>query len=863
MARLKFRRTLLATALLASSTVFAQKYEVRDIRIDGLEQLHPAMVFSAMNMDPSATVQRGNVRDLVERLYATGYFKDVKVKTAGGRVLGLPKPQTIVVAVPIPPEARRSTGSTVRTGGGGEIYNPFGNIRTENDEEIYYEPEPEYYYEEILCMPGDPRCPAPPEEVVRSNLVIEVVEQPLISQVSFEGNREIKDMQLQEIIAATNVLEGRTFSEANVEQARNNLIKAYETKGKYAVDVDVVTTELPRNRVGLKFLLSEGRTGVVRQINFTGNEAFSDRKLTRQLRVRKAGWKTLLSTRDRYDPYTIDNELENLETFYKNKGYMKAEVNHSVASLTRDKESVYLDIDIKEGPKYTFGGFDVVGNYKIDPEELKALVTIEEGKVYKLSRVTESIKAIQDRLGDEGYALARVNAIPRINEETQVVDFSFAVDAGERTYVRRINIEGNERTQDEVFRRELRQMEGGLFVSRDIERSRVRIQRLSHVENVAVETEGVNDDTIDLTYRVKERSAGSITFGVSYGMDTKFGVNAGLSQPNFMGKGHELNLQAETDKSGSYYMIDYTNPYFTKDGLSAGVSLRYSKEKHDYDDTGNYIADGIALMFNFAYPITEYTTVSAGIGYERLSLSTTRESPIDIVYELGGECYPSNYFPGECAQGTPRYKVRKNLYRANVGINRDTRNRTIFPSEGTYNGLTLSGTIPGSDDEFYKLHYKHQSFFPFDDDENFVLAFRGDAMAGWGYGDTKNLPFYENYFAGGLRTVRGYRTNSLGPRFSNGDTRGGAFRYNATAEVVMKVPGFEDNNNLRWSVFMDAGNVHSKPNDVKFDDVRYSAGVSMVWLSPLGPLAFSYAHPMGSKTGDRKQKFQFSIGLPY
>lgn len=864
MTAVNFRKTLLAAALLASSAAFAQKYEVKDIRIDGLEQLDPAMVFSAINLDPSAAVQKGTVRDLVDRLYATGYFKDVSVKTVGGRVLGAPKPRTITVAIPIPQQERRASVSTVRTDeSDGEIYNPFGNIRTESNEEIYQAPEQEYYYEEILCMPGDPRCPAPPEEVVRSNLIIEVKEQPVLSRVTFEGNREIKDNQLKEIIASLNVHEGSTFNEATLQQARNNLIKAYESKGKYAVDVDVVTTELPRNRVGVKFLFSEGRTSQIRKINFTGNKSISDRKLIRQMRVRESSLKTFFSSRDRYNPYTIGDELEKIEEYYKNNGYMKAEVNHSAASLTRDREGVYLDINIHEGKQYRIEDVDVVGNYKIDREELMELITLERGKLYRLSRVTESIKAIQDRLGDEGYALARVNAIPRINEEEDTVSFSFAVDAGERSYVRRVNIVGNERTQDEVFRRELRQMEGGLFVSRDIERSRVRIQRLSHVEDVAIETTPVSDDTIDLTYRVKERSAGSITFGVSYGMDTKFGVNAGLSQPNFMGRGHELNIQAETDKSGSYYMIDYTDPYFTKDGLSAGVALRYSKEKHDYDNTGNYIADGISLMFNFAYPITEYTTVSAGIGYERLSLSTTRESPIDIMEELGGTCVPSNTHLGECADGTPRYKVRKNLYRAHMGIARDTRNRTIFPSEGTYNGLTLSGTIPGSDDKFYKLHYKHQSYFPFDDDENMVFSFRGDAMAGWGYGSTDNLPFYENYYAGGLRTVRGYRSSSLGPRFSNGDSKGGAFRYNASAELIMKMPGFQDNNNLRWSIFMDAGNVHTKANDVKFDEVRYSAGVGMVWISPLGPLAFSYAHPMGTKDGDRKQKFQFSIGIPY
>ncbi len=844
MAIVDIKKVFFATSMILGSAAWAQNYEVRDIRVEGLEQINPGAVFTTLNLDPNAALQRGNVRDLVEKLYATGLFKNITVKTENGRILGRTRPQSITVQVARPKQ------SSVRQGG------VFGNIRTESQE-----PEIEYVYEEIPCTLEDPRC-QPRETTIRSNLVIELEEFPVLSKVSFKGNRDLKDRQLGEIIKAANLRAGDSLQEASLENAKNNMLKAYETRGKYAVEITPRVIELPRNRAEVIFEISEGRTGLIKQINFTGNDSISDSKLLRQMRVRESGLKTIFSSGDRYDPYTIQDELDNVQNYYRNNGYLKAEVNYSSATISPNKETIYLDIDINEGKKYHFGTFDIAGNYpSVDKEELMSLVKIEDGKLYRARDVNASVAAIQERLGNEGYAQARVNAIPRIDEETDTVNYVFSIDQGERYYVNRINIVGNERTQDEVFRRELRQMEGGAFVASDIERSRIRIQRLSHVEDVDVVTEPVTEGVVDLTYRVKERSAGSITFGLSYGMDSKFGINGGFNQPNFMGTGNELNLQAETNKSGSYYSIEYLNPYFTQSGISAGVSLSYNKQKHDYDDTGNYIADGLALMFNFGYPISEYSGIRAGIGYERLNLKTTHSSPREVVEAISGLNCGTGVF---CPDGTPLYKSKRNLYRANIGIYRDTRNRTVFASDGTLNSATFSGTLPGSTDKFYKLHLKHQSYFPLTDTEDYVFSLRADAMAGWGYGSTKNLPFYENYYAGGLGTVRGFRGSSIGPKYpGTNDSKGGAFRYNATAEMIMKVPGFVDNNNVRWSIFFDAGNVTEKVKKPDFGDMKYSAGINFVWISPLGPLSFSYAKPFKVKDDDREQKFQFSIGIPY
>lgn len=848
MAIVDIKKVFLATSLILGSAALAQKYEVKDIRIEGLEQINPGAVFTTLGLDPDAPVQRGTVKEIVEKLYSTGLFKDVVVKTQNGRILGRTVPKSVTVEVAVEKEP-----STVRGGGA------FGNIRTESNE-----PEIEYVYQEIPCSmaAGHPGC-QPVETTVRTDLVIELEEYPVLSRVSFSGNKDLKDKQLNEIIGAANLKPGETLRESTISSAKNNLLKAYETRGKYAINIEPKVIELPRNRAEVQFDISEGRTGQIKKINFTGNNSVSDSKLLRQMRVRESSFRTIFSSGDRYDPYTIQDELDKVQEYYRNNGYLKAEVNYSSATISPSQDTIYLDIDINEGRQYEFGdSTNIVGNFpSVEKEELMSLITIEPGSLYRVNTVNNSVKAIQDRLGNEGYAQAKVNAIPRIDEETGIVNYSFAIDQGERVYVNRINIEGNERTRDEVFRRELRQMEGGRFVASDIERSRVRIQRLAHVEDVQVATEPVSDGLVDLTYKVKERSAGSITFGLSYGMDSKFGINAGFNQPNFMGTGHELNVAAETNKSGSFYNIDYVNPYFTKDGLSAGVSLGYSKQKHDYDDTGNYVADGLSLMFNFGYPLSEYSALRAGIGYERLTLKTTYSSPQEIVDEIAalGKYDLKNGF----APNDQIYRAKLNLYRANIGYYHDTRNRSVFASDGAINSATLSGTLPGSDSKFYKVILQHQSYYPLTDTEDYVFSIRGDAMAGWGYGGTKGLPFFENFYAGGLGSVRGYRASSIGPKFANGDSKGGALRYNATAELIMKVPGFQDNNDVRWSVFVDAGNVAEKPSRPEFGDTAYSAGISFVWLSPLGPLAFSYAQPFKVKDGDREQKFQFSIGIPY
>ena len=713
-------------------------------------------------------------------------------------------------------------------------------------------------------------------------LVINVVERPVIDRVFVKGNKDVASKQFKEMLKMAGLSEGKTYSASKLASVKNNLLKAYEERGKYTAKMDVNVIELPRNRVNIELNISEGKTAELTEISFTGNDNYGDGKLKKQMQIKESGLMTLLTKAERYDSRRSNEDMDSIEKFYKERGYINAEVNSSVASVTPNQEQIFIDVNVNEGQRYRLNDFEVVGNTHVPLEELTALIDIDKGKYYKKSKVDAAVKAIQDRLGDDGYVLARVNAIPQFHEETKTVKILFSADKGEKIYVRRVNIEGNERTQDEVFRREIRQMEGSQFISSDVERSKVRLQRLPYVEEVDVVTSQVDSDLVDLTYRMKERSAGSITFGLSYGMESKFGFNISFDQPNFMGTGNQLAVSAETDDESQTFNISYTNPYFTDSGISAGVSAHYSRQDNKNGYTADYLMDGYGLSFNFGYPLTEFTSLGASVGYDRVNLKTTRDSPIEIVNELGSSCTPSSQHLGYCSgydNGSGdwhRITKKKNLFRFSAGITRDTRDRTVFATEGSVNSFNVSGTLPGSTDEFYILSAKHSSFYPLFDGDDFVLNIRGDLAKGYGYGKTSGLPFYERFYSGGLRTVRGFRSGTLGPRYLNDQSAGGDLKVNATAELIMRVPGFAESNSLRWSIFFDAGQVYGlgKHLDKKYmnnagydkfktSDLRYSAGVSMAWFSPIGPLVFSYANPIKSKSYDRKQKFQFSVGIPF
>lgn len=816
MKKITLKQKVLSSVLMAAGAISqAAPYVIHDVQVNGLERLNVGTIYSNLNLKPGKTVDTKSFPELIRKLYATGAFNSVDLFRQG------------------------------------------------------------------------------------NNLVINVKERPVINEIRFVGNKDVKDTKFKEVLSGINFYEGQGFNPATLDSIKRNIGQLYESKGKYSVVVTPKVIELPRNRVDVEFNISEGITAAVKHINFTGNQVYSDSKLQKQMKLKTTNFLSFFAQDDRYYEDNLKLDLEKISDFYRDNGYMKFEVNNYAAQMSPDHKSIDVDIDVREGDLYTVTDYSVSGNSIVPNEELAQLIKVEKNAPYNRSKIKASVKAIEDRLGNDGYALAKVNAIPVIDEKTKTVNLTFAVDQGERAYVRRINIIGNERSQDTVFRREMRQTEGALYVASDIERSRLRIQRLPYVESVTAEPEPLGPDAVDINYKIKERSASSVQLGLSYAQDTKFGLNGSFNQANFMGTGNTFGISAAADGYEQSFGIKYTNPYFTENGVSLGVALNYKKIKKVTKYTASYLTDGYSAMLELGYPISEYSDLFFNVGYERLNIKTTADSPVEIVGALGGSCTqstdPNRYgycepvlkpvtkncteslsHPGFC-EDYGSFSKGKNLFRFDWSWQRDTRDRTVFSSEGTFNRVGLSGTLPGSTDQYYKVSLKHRSYFPLYNDD-IVLALRAEMDYGNGYGKTPELPFYENYFAGGMQTVRGYRSSTLGPRYKNGEATGGAFRTNARSELVMSVPGFVENRNVRWSVFFDAGQVYQKMSDFDAGELRYSAGVSASWQSPIGPLSISFAQPIGSKKGDpkskaepnsverigdRERRFEFSIGIPF
>ncbi|MDX1605347.1 MAG: outer membrane protein assembly factor BamA, partial [Candidatus Competibacterales bacterium] len=500
---------------------------------------------------------------------------------------------------------------------------------------------------------------------------------------------------------------------------------------------------------------------------------------------------------------------------------------------------------ITEGGRYTITDIGLSGDLIVPKDELRALIDIEPGASFSRTRVGAAAQALVDRLGRDGYAFASVNPVPEVDESAREVALNFVVDPGERVYVRRINFSGNLKTQDPVLRREMRQAEGGWFSTEDIERSQTRLQRLKYLSGVSIESEPVpgTTDQVDLEVQVEERPAGSVTFGVGYGQTEGFLLNAGVTQDNFLGTGNEIGFAFNNSDADTLYSLSYNNPYYTPDGVSRGFRINYEETDADELNTADYLIDRLDGQLNYGFPFNETDTLRVGIGVEQLDIKTTDDSPPEIIDTL--ERDGDEYFN----------------YTLVSSFARDSRNRLIFPSRGSLDRVSAETALPGSEAEYYKISYRHQSYFPFT--RTLTFSVRGFLGYGDSFSGDDGLPFWERYFAGGLRSVRGYKTNTLGPRFSNDEPRGGDLLLIGGTELISPIPFLQDSENFRVSAFFDAGNVFDSSDTFDAGELRYSVGLSFTWISPLGPLAFSLAQPLNEQEGDETETFQFSVGVPF
>lgn len=676
-------------------------------------------------------------------------------------------------------------------------------------------------------------------------LVVTVTERPAIAEVRIVGNKDISTEDLQKSLKEVGLAEGRVFDRALLDKVEQELLRQYYSRGRYAAQVKSQVQPLERNRVAITLDISEGAVASIAQINIVGNKAFTEKELQGLLQSSTPGWFSFFTKDDQYSKQKLAADIETLRSFYLDRGYLKFNVDSTQVSITPDKEDVYITINVTEGEPYTIQDVRLAGDFGVVQEqELRQLITLEPGQTFSRAKTAEITKKIGERLGEEGYAFANINTVPQVDDENHKVGLTFVIDPGKRVYVRRVNFQGNTKTQDEVLRREMRQSEGSWFSTKDLNRSKTRLQRLDYLESVNVETPAVPgaSDQVDVNYTIVERPSGSLMFGIGYGQESGLLLNASVTQNNFLGTGNQLALVLNNSDAGQNYSFTYNNPYYTLDGVSVGFRAFYQNIDTAELNTANYIRNAAGAQVLFGFPLNEFDTLRLSPGYQHIWIDTTSGTPIEIYEYLrqNGDTYDQITLDASWA--------------------RDSRDRTIFPTSGGLNQVVGQLALPGSTAEFYKLGARSVYYLPLT--RWLTWSIGGEVGYGDGYGNSDGLPFFENYYAGGLRSVRGWKANTLGPRYSNDEPSGGAFKTVASTQMILPVPFLEKSENVRVAAFFDIGNVFATPSDFDANELRYSVGLTGLWISPLGPIVLSVAAPLNEQSGDETEIFQFSFGVP-
>ncbi len=701
-------------------------------------------------------------------------------------------------------------------------------------------------------------------------LIITVVERPAISSIELEGNRAIKTEDLMNGLRLAGLAEGEIFQQATLEGVRNELLRQYVAQGRYSADIQTEVIAEPRNRVSLRINVEEGSVASIKHINIVGNSVFDTDDLVNLFELSTTGWFSFFRNDDKYSREKLSGDLERLRSYYLDRGYINMDVTSTQVSITPDKRNVYITVNVNEGEQYTVSDVRLSGDLVVDEAEVRGLLLVEPGQVFSRQVMTSTSELITRRLGNEGYTFANVNGIPEINEQDRSVAVTFFVDPGRRAYVNRINFRGNTKTDDEVLRREMRQMEAGWASTYLIDQSKVRLERLGYFRQVDVETVPVPgaEDLIDVNYTVEEQPSGSVTASVGFAQGTGLILGGSISQNNFFGTGNRVSFSANRSEYQTALSFGFLNPYFTVDGVSLGYNAFYRTT--DYDrlnvDVSSYAVDSYGAGFNIGYPISDTSRLSFGLSAQRDELSTGTFTVQEIQQFLAAE--------GD----------RFTNFKFNAQWSQSTLNRGVFPDRGGSQSIGIETTIPGSDLSFYKLDYRGQRYLPISSD--LTLRVHGNLGYAQSFGSTGDVPFYEHYYAGGIGSVRGFRDSSLGPRSTPADVDpdrdqlpfGGNVRITGGAELIFPVPFVTDQRSLRTVLFLDAGNVfdtectntvllNGRPNpgcgDVDLGEIRYSAGVGLSWLTALGPLGFSLGTALNDKSGDDTQFFQFTLGQTF
>ncbi|MBN3723813.1 outer membrane protein assembly factor BamA [Burkholderia sp. Ac-20379] len=740
-------------------------FTVSDIRIEGLKRIEPSSVFAYLPIKQGDTFTDDLASEAIRKLYATGFFNDVRVATEG------------------------------------------------------------------------------------SVVVVQVQERPAISSIDFAGIKEFDKDNLTKALRTVGLSQGRYYDKSLVDKAEQELKRQYLTRGYYAAEVTTTITPVDANRVSILFSVAEGPSAKIRQINFIGNNTFSSSTLLDEMQLSTPNWFSWYTRNDLYSKDKLTGDLENVRAYYLDRGYLEFNVDSTQVSISPDRKDMYLTITLHEGEPYTISSVKLAGNLLDRQPELQKLVGIKAGQRFSASKLQATTKAIVDRLGTYGYAFATVNAQPEIDQATHKVGLTLVVDPGHRVYVRHINISGNTRTRDEVIRREMRQMESAWFDSSRLALSKDRVNRLGYFTDVDVSTEPVDGttDQVDVNVKVTEKPTGSITLGLGYGSGEGPIISAGVSQDNVFGSGTSLSVTLNTATTYRTLAVEQVDPYFTIDGIRRITDVYYRTSEPLYyssttDTSFRVITYGASMKFGIPFSETDMVFFGAGLEQNRLDVdSTTPQSYIDYVNSFG--------------------RVSNNVP-VTVGWSRDNRDSTLIPSKGYMLQANAEYGTPIATTTYVKSDVQAQYYYSFA--RGFILGL--NFQGGYGKGlEGKPYPIFKNYYAGGIGSVRGYESSSLGPRdATTGDPIGGSKMLVGNIELTVPLPGTGYDRTLRVFTFVDGGNVWgSEGNSVGANGLRYSYGAGLEWISPIGPLKLDLGFPIVKHTGDQYQKFQFQIGTSF
>ena len=722
-------------------------------------------------------------------------------------------------------------------------------------------------------------------------LILSVLERPSVALIELEGNKALKSEDLLKGLEGAGISQGQVYKRSTLNGMKSELVRQYSSQGRYGAGVEVETTPMPRNTINLKIIIDEGESAAIKKVNIIGNEIFSDDELMEGFELKEGKWYAFLSNKDKYSREKLEGDIENLESYYLDRGYLKFSIESSQVSISKNKEDVFITLSISEGAQYKIDDVNVIGDMPLNEEMYLPIMESQKDLIYSQAQITQIEEYLVNLLGNEGYTFAEVSGNPEINEDDQTVALLFVIQPGNRTYARKIQFSGNYLTNDEVLRREMRQFEGAWASDNLIEASKVRLERLGFFKEVNVETIPVagSEDQVDIEFSVEEESTSSVGGSIGY---SDFGMNLGLnlSDNNFLGTGNRFNLGINKSIYQESYNVSFFDPYFTMDGVSRGYSLYFRETDYGEFNVANYLTNSQGAGVQFGYPISDTQRIGLNLNFDNTDIDAGSLPSREI----------SDFLTSE---GTI-FDVLK----AQAVWSRITLNRGMFPTYGSSTDVMLQATIPGSDLTYYKTNIRQKFYRPIGF-ANLVFGFTGELGYIDTYGDTKKTPFFENFYSGGPRSIRGFESNTLGPRVTPSpcynfdpvteecpllidtdfdgtpdsigqnpyvyqqarDPIGGNFLVEGSLQLIFKLPIIEDQRSMRSAFFLDFGNVFSTDCqdyqincfEPSVDELRYSIGVGVTWITGFGPMSFSFSQPFNDGPFDKTEEFQFTIGTVF